>query len=411
MSATPQKSLLRQIGPGVLVAATGVGAGDLITAGIAGAELGWIVIFAVIFGAAMKYALNAGIARWQLGSGTTVLEAWVGRLHLRWLLLPYLFIWGVAVATVLVKVVGFAAHSLLPIHSDPKVSSLLLGGIHSLVGLLLVRVGGYKLFERFMAVFVLIMFATVVYCAIRLAPGLEFSTPSFGVLTNATSSRLLVGLIGGVGGTLTILSYGYWIREADRTGVEGLRVSRLDLAAGYTITAIFGIAMVLIASTIPELGTARGGFADRLAGRIAGEIGAPAKWLFLIGFWGAVFSSLLGVWQSVPYMYADTLRAGAGDSTSRKPLTQTGAYRMFGWYLALPAIPLAQLNLRAVILAYTLLGAIFMFPLAISLLIMNNHQKWQQREFRNPLIANVALGVTALFFLGYGLLELWNKLG
>ena len=27
--------------------------------------------------------------------------------------------------------------------------------------------------------------------------------------------------------------------------------------------------------------------------------------IFLIGFWGAVFSSLLGVWQSIPYLFVD----------------------------------------------------------------------------------------------------------
>ena len=26
---------------------------------------------------------------------------------------------------------------------------------------------------------------------------------------------------------------------------------------------------------------------------------------FSVGFWAAVFASLLGVWQSVPYLYAD----------------------------------------------------------------------------------------------------------
>jgi hypothetical protein len=27
--------------------------------------------------------------------------------------------------------------------------------------------------------------------------------------------------------------------------------------------------------------------------------------VFLLGFWGAVFSSVLGVWQSAPYLFAD----------------------------------------------------------------------------------------------------------
>ena len=40
------------------------------------------------------------------------------------------------------------------------------------------------------------------------------------------------------------------------------------------------------------------------AGSVA-VIGSAGKWIFLTGFWGAVFSSMLGVWQGVPYLFAD----------------------------------------------------------------------------------------------------------
>ena len=40
----------------------------------------------------------------------------------------------------------------------------------------------------------------------------------------------------------------------------------------------------------------------RVLGAVAGPIG---KWTFLVGFWGAVATSMLGVWQGVPYLFAD----------------------------------------------------------------------------------------------------------
>ena len=36
-----------------------------------------------------------------------------------------------------------------------------------------------------------------------------------------------------------------------------------------------------------------------------GSLGSTAKWSFQIGAWSAIFSSLPGVWQSVPYLFAD----------------------------------------------------------------------------------------------------------
>ena len=45
------------VGPGILVAATGVGAGDLATAGFAGSQLGVAVLWAILVGAFFKFVL------------------------------------------------------------------------------------------------------------------------------------------------------------------------------------------------------------------------------------------------------------------------------------------------------------------------------------------------------------------
>ena len=48
----PQPSLFRYLGPGFMVAATGVGAGDLIAASVAGARYGVIILWAALLGGA-----------------------------------------------------------------------------------------------------------------------------------------------------------------------------------------------------------------------------------------------------------------------------------------------------------------------------------------------------------------------
>jgi len=65
VTSSEKPRLLAVIGPGLLVAATGVGAGDLATASLTGIRLGTTVLWAVIVGAGMKYLLNEGLARWQ----------------------------------------------------------------------------------------------------------------------------------------------------------------------------------------------------------------------------------------------------------------------------------------------------------------------------------------------------------
>ena len=76
-------AVMRLIGPGLLVAAAGIGAGDIVSATMAGSAHGLTLLWVVVLAAALKGFLNEGIARWQLATGTTAIEGW--SLHLpRW---------------------------------------------------------------------------------------------------------------------------------------------------------------------------------------------------------------------------------------------------------------------------------------------------------------------------------------
>ena len=71
---------LSAVGPAILLTATSVGAGDILTGSLAGAEAGMAVLWAVPAGVMLKWTLTEGIARWQMATGTTLLEGWVTRL-------------------------------------------------------------------------------------------------------------------------------------------------------------------------------------------------------------------------------------------------------------------------------------------------------------------------------------------
>lgn len=89
---------VRQIGPGLLAAATGVGAGDLVATMIAGAEYGTLLLWAAVLGTVLKLALAEGVGRWHLASGGTLLDGWrrlgywatvfFGIYYLLWLTIP-----------------------------------------------------------------------------------------------------------------------------------------------------------------------------------------------------------------------------------------------------------------------------------------------------------------------------------
>ncbi|RMF58797.1 MAG: divalent metal cation transporter, partial [Calditrichaeota bacterium] len=156
------------IGPGIAVAATGVGAGDMVAAAVSGAKFGTLVLWAAIFGAVLKFVLNEGIARWQLATGKTLLEGW-SHYFGRWVsiyFLIYLLLWSFIVAGALIAACGLAAHAIFP-----EFSVSVWGIIHSLLAVLLILIGRYALFETLMKFFIGMMFLVMVSCALWIQPG------------------------------------------------------------------------------------------------------------------------------------------------------------------------------------------------------------------------------------------------
>ena len=152
--------ILAVVGPGLLVAATGVGAGDLATGAFAGGRLGTAVLWAVALGALLKFGLSEGLTRWQLATGETVLEGAVRRLGrpVRLLFPLYLLPWSFFVGAALISACGVTFAALLPGGGGPH-AKLIWGLAHSLLGVALVWTGGYRLVERVMAGCIAIMFA------------------------------------------------------------------------------------------------------------------------------------------------------------------------------------------------------------------------------------------------------------
>ena len=390
----------------MLLAATGVGGGDLATASFAGSILGTAVLWAVLVGAFLKFVVTEGLARWQLATGGTFLEGVAHRLGpgVIWVFLPYLVIWSLFVGSAQMSACGVALHALVPVFDDPTHGKIFFGILSSLVGLVLVLRGGYRLFEKIMRVCISVMFVTVVLTAALLWPGTGevlrgLVVPNFAALSGE-SLTWTVALIGGVGGTLTVLCYGYWMREEGRTGVEDLWICRVDLGVGYAMTAVFGVSMVIIGSGIQIEGAGSTLLVD-LAERLEGPIGPVGKWMFLIGAWGTVFSSLLGVWQAVPYLFADSWRlAKRGTAGAQGVRVDTGArpYRIFLILLALVPMSGLFVGFQQVQKIYTISGAMFFPFLALALLILNGRSAWVGQGFKSrPITAIVLLGVLAFF--------------
>ncbi|HET9949400.1 MAG TPA: Nramp family divalent metal transporter [Longimicrobiales bacterium] len=410
-------SFLRLAGPGLVMAATGIGSGDVVASTVAGANYGVVLLWALIVGAFFKFVLTEGIARWQLATGTTALEGWAAHLPgwVKHYFGVYLVLWTVAVTAALTNATGLGLSNLTGGAIPVSWGAVL----HSLMGCAFVLAGGYASFERLMKTLVGVMGFAILTCAL-----LTFDHPAAAAAGMVVPSvppgaaMYVLSLIGGIGGSITLLSYNYWMKEEGLEGSEHLSYVRGDVAVAYAFTALFGVSIALIANqaffvtgTTLTDAAAVSGMAETL-GTILGPFG---RWAYAIGFWAAVFASLLGVWQSVPYMYADIygiLKRLGPEERERVTRVTSTPYRLALLFVTLVPLPFAFVGRPiAVVVVYTIVGSLFVPFLASTLLYLNNRVPWSRPVPHNGRAVNLLLCVILVVFAVVGAQEMLDSLG
>ncbi|MEV1293723.1 Nramp family divalent metal transporter [Pseudonocardia sp. NPDC049635] len=449
------KDRFRSLGPGLLAAATGVGAGDLVATMIAGAQYGTALLWAALLGTVLKLALGEGVGRWHLASGSTLLDGW--RRLGRWattFFAAYIVIWGFVYGATAMSAVGLPLNALFG-----GLSVRYWAMIAGVVGLALVWAQRYHVFEKFMTVLVLIKFVSVVSVAVLV-------TPDLGELANGLVPRLpdgsvvyVLGLIGGVGGTITMAAYGYWMFAKGWKGTGWLSMMRLDNTVGYVMTGIFVIAMLVVGSTMllgQDLTENDRGLLT-LGEALGAGYGEWARILFLVGFLAVTSSSLLGVWNGVSLLFADMVRtlrlphgkaaetvgtdaavgaaattdaavgaaattaaAGDGAAAPGAPAERSGAFvateierslPFRGYLLWLTVPPMALLFIDrpfGLTLVYGVLGSVFMPFLAITLMLLLNSKRIAA-EGRSRWLSNTLLAASSALFLTLLVTDLYQR--
>ena len=409
-------SFLKLAGPGLVVAATGIGSGDVVSATVGGARYGVVLLWAIVAGAFFKFVLSEGIARWQLATGKTALEGWADHLPgwVKWYFGAYLLIWTVAVSAALTNATGLGIANL----TGGAIPQSWGAVIHSLIGFAFVWLGGYTSFEKLMKLLVGIMGFSILICA---ALTLHDPVPAVQGLVvpiiPAGSGTYVLSLIGGVGGSITMLSYNYWMREEKMRGAGFLGYVRGDIAVAYIFTALFGISIMLIANDaffVPGVALRDAEAVPKMAAALGALLGNFGRFAFSAGFWAAVFASLLGVWQSVPYLYADfygiVKKLPAAERLAVVRVTST-PYRLALAYITLVPIPFAFTGRPIqIVIIYTIVGSLFVPFLAATLLYLNNQVKWTEPVPHNAWYTNLLLGAILLLFAIVGAQEVIGAL-
>ena len=326
------------IGPGLVVAATGVGAADLVATLVAGSKYGYALLWCAVLGCLMKIVLVEGAGRYSLATGRTIFEGWrtLG-IWTTWYFGIYVVVWGFVYGAAAMAGTGLPLHSLFPVLDgevvgDPQRADRPRAGVVRPLravredlhrpGRADVRLDGGR--GRH---------SPCRTCP-TWRPGWCPRIPDGGILYT-------LSLAGGVGGTITLAAYGYWLREKGWTTPQFMRVMRIDNSVAYLVTGIFVVSTLIVGAELlysANIAVAEGekGLLS-LADVLDDRYGDWAGKVFLVGFWAAAMSSLVGVWNGVSLMFADFL-ANTRGQTSEHPDARMGGryYRAYILWLTFP---------------------------------------------------------------------------
>ncbi|MEV0223668.1 Nramp family divalent metal transporter [Streptomyces sp. NPDC050704] len=419
----PRKSSWKYIGPGIVVAATGVGAGDLVATLIAGSNFGYTLLWAAVIGCVVKISLAEAAGRWHLSTGRTLFDGWasLGR-WTSWFFVVYVVIWGYVYGAAAMSSSGLPLQALFPDVMDLKWWAILTG----LVGLVFVWFNQYAVFEKVMTVLVGVMFVVTVYLAIRVTPNLgDAFAGLLPVLPDEKDSVLnTLGLIGGVGGTITLAAYGYWVNAKGWTNTGWMKVMRFDNRVAYATTGIFVVAMLFVGAELLHSANVAIASGDKgliqLGDILEDEYGTATAKFFLIGFFATSFTSLIGVWHGVSLMFADFVeryrkdRAGREEAASGEEVASGAREKSWPfrayllWLTFPPMILLFEGQPFRLIILYGVLGAAFLPFLALTLVWLLNSSR-TPAEWRSGLLSNAMLTIAGLLFVVLCVKQIWDQ--
>jgi manganese transport protein len=326
------KDIIKKIGPGIVLSASIVGSGELIATTTLGAEVGYVVMWLIVFSCLIKALIQSFLGRYTIAKGETGLEAFnriPGRLgKVNWVV----WAWAAMVLMTLFQICAMfiGVSQVMKIFTGIAVFwwvlgffiltlILLLGGAyHRIERLAMVKVGLFTLITLLSAVVLTRM--PEFFSWSDVVQGFTFSLPEAGLAT-----ALAVFGITGVGAT-ELYMYTYWCvekgyarytgphedSEAWRRRARGwVRVMNYDVIFSMIIYTVATVAFFLLgAGILHGMGIVPKGseMIITLSNIYTQTLGEWAKWLFYVGAIVVLYGTIFAATAGHSRMFADFMR-------------------------------------------------------------------------------------------------------
>jgi manganese transport protein len=182
-----------------------------------------------------------------------------------------------------------------------------------------------------------------------------------------SGALVAAGILGGAVHITLVTMQSYTMRARGWTR-DDYSLARFDIGASMLVAfGVYSLAIFLVAAAVLHSPTVDAGelTATAAATALGPLVGPYAKWLFLLGLWGAAISTLGGNTVVPPYLLADKLgwERDVSDPRYRGAIVATALAGIGGVFLGGAFFPLLVL-----VLAFGLVGTPFALALVLYLL-------------------------------------------
>jgi Mn2+/Fe2+ NRAMP family transporter len=397
------------LGPGIIAVLSWLGAGDLITSSVAGANYGYAMMWVLAASLLLRFLIVNIIARFQLcnNQGMSILQGYA-QLHpiFAWFMLGYALIMGHLVNAYMIKGAGEALAMLLHINQPLLCSFAVVIAVWLLVGR-----NVYTMIEGVMKGLLALMTLAFLALAVMSKPdlvGILKGTIGFSIPPDeGVHGALLVAVsvIGAVAGSIANFVHPYVMREKGWIGPEHKRMQRNDLLFAVFVGIIINLAIWVVGAEILRPNGLQVENLQDLGKAMEMFFGSAGWYIFFVGVFATLFASIAGKTTAFPMLITDAFqhilpkrRDKYGKEFHKDP--------MHKWFMlfilvtpmvwSLPGMP----DFVTLTIGVNALNIIGLPIISLGLFIMSNQKSLLDKKYRNNLFENVAL----LFATG---LALW----
>jgi Mn2+/Fe2+ NRAMP family transporter len=394
---------IRAFGPGIVVALSWVGTGDLIDNSVAGGNYGYALLWVLPLSLVFRFVFVNALAKYPLYNvqqDPSIVRG-IARTHpaFGWLMLVSFVLYTHILLAFTLSGVGVALEGLFG--GLPTFWWAVIGAISVFTVTLK---GAYQLIERIFKVILALMVLTfVVGIALvginwgELVKGFAFELPPQQGLFDSglVASSLVLATLG----SITSLFYPEFLREKGWITPAHRKVQQYDLLFGTVVVVFLGVAVWAMGA---EVLYGRQGVSEAgdIADALGTAVGPAGPYIFYLGLLGAAWTTVAGSLFALAKMAVEALHVVRPGRQERYQGNRTAdpAYRwviVWGLIAVLWSLPHAPGFVALVVVSHVLTSP-FLLLIVIALIAMLNRSDIMGK-YTNTWKENTGLGLVLLF--------------